>query len=503
MSLRAQFLEFDDALASRGVPPLTAWWRDGIGAWLDAYEGQHVLELWGCVGRGAAKSTALYKLSAFFAVFGDFVVPAGERHYAIVLSRLREEAGKGIAIIARWLALLGVPHHVAGDVVELDELPRGVRVVAASVAAASGWRAFFVGKDERSKWPSSGIEEIDATEIDTSATSMTATHALAPSVSFGSAWGAFGSFFDAIDGGTTAERVVLGPTPTWIAAPHITEESTHRKERDPKRWAREYKCVFQSGATSALDPDHVRACLRPFRQGERMGQVIMACDWSQGRGDGRARLFAQFWTPEPTERDLYETEDLADGCYRVVENPNGTWKRKPTPPVLKPELHVFGIAALEGRWADQGITSDAIIADDVAAARPFAVSQVFADPYMGLVLQSDYARHQLAYVPQTWSTETKSEALMQLRRWLADGQLVIEETWEGRRLVEEMVRLSEIIRPSGALSIGARSGHDDRVACLLNVAMAQAALHLPGSPHGSGDGMTVHKADGRVIHYGG
>ena len=92
---------------------------------------------------------------------------------------------------------------------------------------------------------------------------------------------------------------------------------------------------------------------------------------------------------------------------------------------------------------------------------------------------------------------------MQLRRWLADGQLVIEETWEGRRLVEEMVRLSEIIRPSGALSIGARSGHDDRVACLLNVAMAQAALHLPGSPHGSGDGMTVHKADGRVIHYGG
>src|SRR6185437_10983458 len=140
-------------------------------------------------------------------------------------------------IIDNWLDLLEVPHHLAGDVIEIGDMPRGIRVVAASVAAASGWRAYFVGKDERSKWPASGIEERAAEEIDTSATAMTATHALAPIVSFGSAWGAFGGFYEAITSGTDSSKHVLGPTPTWVAAPHISEESTRRKERDPSKWA--------------------------------------------------------------------------------------------------------------------------------------------------------------------------------------------------------------------------------------------------------------------------
>ena len=29
--------------------------------------------------------------------------------------------------------------------------------------------------------------------------------------------------------------------------PHITEESTRRKESDERRWSREYACEFQSG----------------------------------------------------------------------------------------------------------------------------------------------------------------------------------------------------------------------------------------------------------------
>jgi hypothetical protein len=253
-TLRTQFLNFDDRLAKLAVPPLTPWWRAGIGEWLDAYERGHVLELVACVGRGSAKSTALYKLATFFTLFGAFIVPPGERHFAIVLSRLKEEASKGIDIIASWLGLLGVAHRPSGDVIELVDKPRGIRVVAASVAAASGWRAYFVGKDERSKWPASGVEEREAEEIDTSAGAMTATHALAPVLSFGSAWGAFGSFYEAVRTGTDAHRVVLGPTPTWVAAPHISEDSTRRKERDACKWAREYACVFQESTEESLYP---------------------------------------------------------------------------------------------------------------------------------------------------------------------------------------------------------------------------------------------------------
>jgi hypothetical protein len=243
LTLRARFLRFDDALAEHGVPPLTAWWREGIGAWLDAYEAGGALEFWACVGRGAAKSTALYKLATFFALFGDFDVPPGERHFAIILSRLKEEAAKGVQIINRWLTLLDVPHTLAGDVIELEDNPRGIRVVAASVSAASGWRAFFVGKDERSKWPSGDTADREASEIDASASAMTATHQTAPIVAFGSAWARFGSFYEAIASGTDASKHVIGPTPTWIAAPHVTEESTRKKERDPAMWRREYACI--------------------------------------------------------------------------------------------------------------------------------------------------------------------------------------------------------------------------------------------------------------------
>jgi hypothetical protein len=244
-TLREQFLAFDQRLASHGVPPLTAWWREGIGRWLDAYEQGTILELWACVGRGSSKSTALYKLALFFALFGAFEIPPGERHYAIILSRLVSEAAKGISIISRWLTLLRVKHRVVGDVVELDAMPRGIRVVAASVAATSGWRAFAVFKDERSKWPMAGVEEREADEIDTSAAAMTATHR-APIVSFGSAWSAFSSWHEVIAAGSDARRIVLGPTPTWIAAPHLREEDLRLKERNPQRFAREYGSVAQN-----------------------------------------------------------------------------------------------------------------------------------------------------------------------------------------------------------------------------------------------------------------
>jgi len=175
MSYRSDFRALVDTLAARGGPPLTSWWCDrSVGAWLDAYEQRHVLEFWACVGRGAAKSTVLYLLALFFTLLGSFEVPLGERHFAIVLSRLKEEATKGIAIISHWLTLLGIAHRVVGDVIELADLPRGIRVVAASVAAASGWRAFFIGCDEYSKWASSGLDELNAGEVRSSAIAMTA-----------------------------------------------------------------------------------------------------------------------------------------------------------------------------------------------------------------------------------------------------------------------------------------------------------------------------------------
>jgi hypothetical protein len=440
-------LAFDDALAAHGVPPLTQWWRDGIGRWLDAYEQSRVLELWACVGRGAAKSTALYKLALFFAVFGAFEVPPGERHYAIVLSRLKEEAAKGIAIIGRWLTLLGIGHHPTGDVIELDDLPRGIRVVAASVAAASGWRAFFVGKDERSKWPMGGIEALEAAEIDTSAAAMTATHATAPVLSFGSAWGAFGEFYDGVVGGSDSHRHVLGPTPTWIAAPHVTEESTRRRERDRRRWAREYLCEFQAGALSAFDVEGVdqAMALTVPDDHEQCGRVLLL-------------------DPTAGASDTY--------AYCVAG-----WRRAPDGKRL---LELSNVAGID-RARDRGFTSDRMVRQIAAVARAHECSAVHADQFEQFALASAFGREGLRYVVHSWTAPLKERAVEHTRMWLRDGLLVLPKH---DRLRRELLAFEERLAPSGALTFRGRGSHDDFAMLLMLGALVDVEGGLFDSPTG-------------------
>lgn len=442
MSLRADFLRFDDRLASHGVPRLTAWWREGIGAWLDAYEAGGALELWACVGRGAAKSTALYKLAVFFALFGDFAVPPGERHSAIVLSRLKEEAAKGLAIIARWLVLLGVAHKVAGDVIELSDLPRGIRVVAASVAGTSGWRAFFVGKDERSKWPMGGVEDLDGAEIDTSAAAMTATHERAPVVSVGSAWVAFGPFYEAVHAGTDLHRVVLGPAPTWVAAPHISKESTLRKERDPKRHAREYGSVFQASASSAFEAEDVDAAFAHPRQAGEFGETFGVLDPASGGKDS-----------------------FTYGTVRWIRPPNGaTWR---------PYVELSYASAISpATFRDEG--ADAVIAKIAAALSSRGVSRVFGDQREAAYIAAGLRKHRLRYTALDWTSTSKPPAVERVRGWLLERSLALPK--DPPKLRTELLSFEERLSPSGQFTFAARgNGHDDYVALLVTSAMAELA----------------------------
>ena len=506
MSLREDFIRFDDALVAKGVPPCTAWWREHIGAWLDAYEHRRVLELWGAVGRGAAKSTALYKLALFFTLFGRFEVPEGERHFAIVLSRLKEEAAKGIAIIARWMTLLGVKHRVAGDVLELARVPRGIRVVAASVAATSGWRAYAVLKDERSKWAAGGVDDLDGAEIDTSAAAMTATHPDAPVVSFGSAWGAFGTFHAAIVSGTDTTKHVVGPTPTWIAAPHITKEDTQRKERDPRKWAREYACEFQRGSGSAFDEDDVAVIDRPI-EGlfVPVGEAVLPFDSAAGSGDSWTWGKAQFCAPVVEGHDCWLWAEIApdgsceappgyqlghsvvhygSGAFRPVHDEAG--RQVPNPRVdVAPRLVVSSIHGLTGHFARRHTAEDVVAMMARTARATPSARHAFGDPYQGYFMSGALAKHQVAFHPLTWTNESKTRAVSTLRRWLRDRRLVVEAGPEADALKMELLAFEEKYAPSGALTYGARrAAHDDRVALLLNLAMASNDRLLPGDPYG-------------------
>ncbi len=489
-SLRAAFLRFDDALASKGVPPLTAWWREHVGGWLDAYESDGVLDFVACCGRGAAKSTSLYRLAAFFTLFGSFTVPPGETHYAIVLSRLREEAAKGIAIIARWFTLLGVRYRLAGDVIELADLPRGIRVAAASVAAVSGWRAFFVGKDERSKWPTGGVDELDAEEVDTSATAMTATHPKAPTVSVGSAWGAFGGFYQAVTEGSTASRYVAGPAATWEVAPHVTRADCERKERDPRKFAREYMCVFSAGGAGTFDVDQIDRAIRTIdRPHEQLGPAVLVTDSSAGRGDAWTWCRAAWCREIVDEEDryLWRSAVLADGTVAArhaapVYDENGDHARNPDFREPRAFLRIDMLGAFEGHFAEE-VDADRVVDHLAALARQGRAQAVIGDGYQRFFLAAGLARHRLGYIALDWSSGSKASSVARLKQVLREDRVIIHPGEEARKLRRELIEFQERILPSGIVGYGARrGGHDDRVALLLNAAMADVEGILHGSP---------------------
>ncbi len=496
MSLRSNFLAFDDRLASFGVPPCSAWWRAGIGEWLDAYERGHVLELFACVGRGAAKSTALYKLALFFVLFGDFVIPPGERHFAVVLSRLKEEAAKGISIIAAWLRLLAVPHHVAGDVIELGGQPRGIRVVAASVAASSGWRAFFIAKDERSKWAAGGVEDLDGGEVDTSASAMTATHPLAPVLSFGSAWGAFGEFYEAIQAGSDDARVVLGPAPTWVAAPHISEASCRKKERNPRRFEREYRSDFQAAALAVFDGDDVDASFQPRPGGTPIGPRVCIIDASSGRKDRFTFGICGFVQPPPAlvEAPLAATADPTEWeTLEYLRNPLGDGA--PVGPASVPYLRFDLIDGFDADLARR-LGSAGIVERIVRVARKHGARVVHADQREAFTLADAFRAHKLRYRSHDWTSASKPQAVEIARRWLRERTISLP-THE--QLAAELRSFEERIAPSGAFTFGARgNGHDDFVALILTAALA----NLDGGVRGARQRAPLTVAPSCITHQG-
>jgi hypothetical protein len=209
----------------------------------------------------------------------------------------------------------------------------------------------------------------------------------------------------------------------------------------------------------------------------------MGFDSSQGRRDATAWLIGQWWQPQLDDRERFQYVEVAPDTWMAVTDSRG----RPVPVAdvaePRPEFTVRAIGWLDGGFAKRGTTSDEVVERVADIARRHGVRNIFADEYQGFALTSAFARHRLAFIPQTWSSPSKGDALMRLATWARDGALAIEPGDGGARLVKELIGLRETIRPSGAISLGARRGGFDDVACaLLNLAMADGIGTLRGSP---------------------
>jgi hypothetical protein len=458
VSLAAQFIAMDDALAAKAVPPLPAWWRAGKREFLTRYERDGVCELHSNVGRGGIKSVSLYKSATFFSVFGDFQIPPDERHYAIILSATKNEAEKGISIIAGYLTKLGVKFSRVGDVIELKDSPRGIRVVSASVTAASGWRCFYVGMDERAKWQAGGSDDFDAEEVATSAEAMTVTHAKAVRESVYSAWGTSGACYAAISEGSNEHRHVLGPCPTWIANPNVTEEQTHKLCHNLKRWRREYACEWQSGVSAAFDSDDVNAAF---------GVTL----------DG---------TYEPCRRVMLI--DPSGGGSDAYTYATARWQLPPTGSTLTPKLTIDWLGGID-RVAER-YTSQQIVRFITDKARERGCLTIFSDQYSKYEIASAIAATGtgIGYMPINWTASLKEQCAEHVANWLRDRTLVFGAAPEGSqfgKLRRELLEFREVVNPaSGQLTFRGKK-HDDFSMLIMLAAAVDLSGKFPGSPLGA------------------
>ena len=234
------------ALERATVPPPSAYWRHEVERF---YLHSTALRMVECVGRGGDKSRESVVMAIAEALAGDFAVPPGERHYYTHVSENREEAAKTLDVLQGYLRILAVPHSRAADTIELTELPRGFKVLAARVGAVSGWRCIGWTADECAKWSSDGADPSE--EVIASIKAMSVTHPGARGRMISSPLATVGYFHETWAPGDTVDQVA-GQAPTWIANPSVTEEQTHRLERDPRKHAREYGAKPSDGHEESL-----------------------------------------------------------------------------------------------------------------------------------------------------------------------------------------------------------------------------------------------------------
>lgn len=438
----ASLLSLDGRLVARGHLPLTPWWRPQLERW---YAHPSARSLVARVGRGGVKSQTAAKVALNETLLGSWSVPPGERHYFAFVSTTKDEATQRLTLLSRFLTDLGVPFERAGDEIALRDRPLGYRVFAAQVGAVSGFRCIGFVCDELAKWRSADRFSNPAEEVIASLAGMMVTHAQhARRLLVSSPLAMVDYHFRRFELGDTDEQIVCAGS-SWEANPSVTEAQTRELEPDPRIWRREYAAIPQTAALAAFEPEAItRAFAWPTSMAD--GRPVGVIDASSGKKDAWTYGICSWRT--------------CDGARRLVFS---------------------RVGGFEGKFWEQ-MSGDAVIAAVADTMRAAGVSRVYGDQREALMVGAGFRRNHLRFEEIPWTAPTKERAVGLVRRWLADGLLVLPEH---DRLRDELLSFEERVTASGGFTFGARgTGHDDYVALLLTAAMADAAHKIPDSPHG-------------------
>ena len=427
----------DAVLVKHGFWPISPWWRRELERFFRSGRFTFVLR----VGRRGGKSATFCRVGVVLALYGTYRIPPGEVGVVAFVSVRRSDSSERLRSIKAILDALGFAYKPVEDGVELLDRPIVFKTYAASMAGVSGFTCIGALCDEVCKWLDLGSGANPASEVIGSLKPTLATQPHAPLFLCSSPMSTLDAHYKLFEKGDNDEQLT-SEAPSWVASPIISEEQSHKREPDPRIWAREYAAIPQPSIGAAFE---VEAIERAFDSEIRLpakskGPRYIVMDPSSGHADG--------WTWGVC------------GWDEIDYPKEGRTKR----------TLVFDVVdGVDGRFFKQ-IPADAIVKRVSDLAKQLGLTHVHADPHENYALRALFNLQGVTHVEHPWAGSAKPEAVAKLRRWFAEGRVWLPKH---EKLKRELLAFEEKITASGEFTFAGRGKrHDDYVALLMTAAMA-------------------------------
>lgn len=397
-------------------------------------------------GRRGGKSETMARVATFEALHGGHHVALarGQRGRIVVISPLREQSQEILGYTRGLAALPQIRKRVAGVTADSVEFTNGivVSVMTADAVAVSGPTIVCVIRDEWAKWPGPESATPD-TAIESSLRPALAPVVGAPPrriLGITSAYLDEGLAYDTdrtCYGRPDAPTLVLRGS-TIDFNPAIDRAWLEReRRRDPRAFAREYECAWQSAVTEGwFGADTIEACVDRGRvRSPRIPGIEYVCAIDAAfRADAFTCAVAH-------------AERRDDRAVAVLDR-IAAW-HAPKGGVLQVEPTVAAV---------------------VGIAKAYGCERVLADQYAAVPLAESFRRHDLRMVEIPWTNRSKPARFRRVRDAMTDGAVRLCDDAE---TIRELHNIQGKLLRSGGEQIEARRGHDDRVSAAV-LALSEA-----------------------------
>jgi hypothetical protein len=290
--------------------------------------------------------------------------------------------------------------------------------------------------------------------------------------------------YDAYEQGETPAQCIAH-APTWVANPSISEQDTHALEPDWRVWAREYKAIPQAAISAAFDPDAVDRAFRDPGCSYTAGERVLVLDPSSGRNDSFSfAVVGWSWPLLPV--NAYVMTDLVDEWGRIIVNGTMYARDARGQPFIsdsykgqvEPFVHIEEIGGFDGAfWQD--MRGGDVVDRLCEVCEQNAIRNIVSDQREALMLEAAFTDRGYKFTAYDWTNGNKAAAVGLIRGWFRDGAIIVAPHETMRK---QLHAFSERFTTSGAITYGARTGHDDYAALLLTAAIADAEGALNMSP---------------------